>query len=110
MLWQAGGCSGLNETGVGVSADTCIPDFDRAVPAAGDDLLAALVVAHAHHPAIVSVLLARPELKSGCQTRRERLRIQGQRQIGVVSALTPASHTLIVPPLQADTILVPSWL
>ena len=54
----------------GVSADTCIPDFDRVVVGARHDSLAIRGEGHGGHAAAVRALLLRLELQGCCRKHR----------------------------------------
>ena len=65
-------------------AITCVPDFDRVVVRARDDLRSVVIEADGVDVAAVRVLLLRLELKRGCQARGEGVRGEA-RAVGVRS-------------------------
>ena len=86
---------------------TCVPNFDRLVIGARDDLRAIVIEGHGVDALAVGALLARLELESIC--RRGRVGVRGKRMaVGVAPNGSPASHTLIVPEKAPETILEPS--
>ena len=97
----------FDEIGAGVRGDTCIPDFDRPVVRARDDLRSIVVEGHRADVVAVRARLLRLELQGSCSKR-------GAAQLwvrrAIVRARVPASQTLIVWSSEPETIFVPSLL
>ena len=70
-------------------ASTCIPDFERAIRAARDNLATVLVKIDAEHVAIVGVGLLALELQRGCVGRQEVSVLEQEGRFGAVSHLNP---------------------
>ena len=84
-----------------------VPDFDRLVVRAGDDLRAVVIEADRVDPAAVRVLLLRLKLESACERGQKGVRSKA-RGVRFPFNGRPASQTLIVWSSEPETICEPS--